>query len=163
MIGRLIPHPRLSIVLALLWLLLSNSVSTGQVLLGAVLGLVIGLAVRSTFPAIPVVRAPSKAASYVILVLRDIVVANFEVARLVLGPLKRLRPRIVEVPLDIDDPVVAAVLAATVTLTPGTVSVDLDVAARRLTVHALNATDDQSVIDGIKSRYEVRLKEIFRC
>lgn len=163
MIGRLIPHPRLSIVLATLWLLLNNSLSFGHVVLGAVLGVTIGLIARSTLPSIPVVRAPLKATGYVILVLRDIVVANFEVARLVLGPLDRLRPRIVEVPLDIDDPVVAAVLAATVTLTPGTVSVDIDVAARRLTVHALNATDDHSVIDGIKSRYEARLKEIFRC
>ncbi len=163
MTGRLIPHPRLSILLALLWLLLGNSVSLGQVLLGIALGLAIDLAASSTLPEIPVVRAPLKAAGYLMLVLRDIVVANFEVARLVLSPLDRLRPRIVEVPLDIDDPVVAAVLAATVTLTPGTVSVDLDVAARRLTVHALNATDDQSLIDGIKSRYEARLKEIFRC
>jgi multicomponent K+:H+ antiporter subunit E len=163
MIGRLIPHPRLSIVLALLWLLLANAISFGQVLLGIALGLAIGLAASSTLPAIPVVRAPLKAASYLMLVLRDIVVANLEVAQLVVGPLERLRPRIVAVPLDIDDPVVAAVLAATVTLTPGTVSVDLDVEASLLVVHVLNAADDQSVIDGIKSRYEARLKEIFRC
>jgi len=162
-IGRLIPHPRLSMVLVSLWLLLGNSVSLGQVLLGIALGLAIGLAASSTLPAIPVVRSPLKAASYLMLVLRDIVVANLEVARLVVGPLARLRPRVVAVPLDIDEPVVAAVLAATVTLTPGTVSVDLDVGARVLTVHVLNAADDQSVIDGIKSRYEARLKEIFQC
>lgn len=163
MIGRLIPHPRLSIVLALLWLLLVNAISFGQVLLGIALGLVIGLAANATLPAIPPVRSPLKAARYLMLVLRDIVVANLEVAQLVVGPLERLRPRVVAVPLDIDDPVVAAVLAATVTLTPGTVSVDLDVEARVLVVHVLNAADDRSVIDGIKSRYEVRLKEIFRC
>jgi multicomponent K+:H+ antiporter subunit E len=163
MIGRLVPHPRLSVVLAVLWLLLANSISLGQVLLGIALGLAIGLAASSTLPEIPVVRAPVKAAGYLMLVLRDIVVANLEVAQLVVGPLARLRPRVVAVPLDIDDPVVAAVLAATVTLTPGTVSVDLDVGARLLTVHVLNAADDQSVIDGIKSRYEARLKEIFRC
>lgn len=163
MTKRLLPHPRLSILLALLWLLLNGSWSIGHVLLGAVLGVVIGLAVRSTYPEIPRVRAPLKALAYLLLVLRDIVVANVQVARLVLGPLAWLRPRIVSVPLDIDDPVVASLLAATVTLTPGTVSVDLDLARRELTVHALDAADDASVIDGIKSRYERRLKEIFRC
>jgi len=163
MMGRLLPNPRLSCLLALLWLLLAESLSVGNMLLGGVLGVVIGLAVRSTFPRVPRVRAPVKAMAYLILVLRDIVAANFQVARLVLSPIARLRPRIVTVPLDIDEPVVASLLAATVTLTPGTVSVDLDLERRRLTVHALDAIDDASVIDGIKSRYEARLKEIFAC
>lgn len=163
MTGRFLPHPRLSILLVLLWLVLNQSLAIGQVLLGVVLGIAIGLLVRSTFPAIPRVRAPLRAMAYVLLVLQDIVVANFQVARLVLGPLARLRPRIVVVPLDLDDPVVASLLAATVTLTPGTVSVDLDLPGRRLTVHALDAGDDASVIGVIKSRYERRLKEIFRC
>lgn len=163
MMGRLVPNPRLSCLLALLWLLLAESLSVGNMLLGCVLGVVIGFAVRSTFPRVPRVRAPFKAMAYLILVLRDIVAANFQVARLVLSPIARLRPRIVTVPLDIDEPVIASLLAATVTLTPGTVSVDLDLEGRRLTVHALDAVDDASVIDGIKSRYEARLKEIFAC
>jgi multisubunit Na+/H+ antiporter MnhE subunit len=49
------------------------------------------------------------------------------------------------------------------TVPGGSVTVDLDLERRRLTVHALDAIDDASVIDGIKSRYEARLKEIFAC
>ena len=163
MIRRILPHPWLAAALGLLWLLLANSISLGNVLLAIVLGIGIGLAVRSIWPPMPRIRAPLKAFAYVWLVLGDILVANFQVARLVLGPIARLRPRIVTIALDVDDPVVAALLAATVTLTPGTVSVDLDVDARRLVVHALDAPDDRSVIDPIKTRYEARLKEIFRC
>lgn len=161
--SRLLPHPWLSAVLAVLWLLLNGSWSPGHVLLGATLGLAIGLVVRSIFPAMPRMCSPSKAAVYALLLLRDIVVANFQVARRVLGPLDRLRPRLVVVPLDLDEPVVASLLALTVTLTPGTVAVDLDLPGRRLTVHALDAPDDASVIEPIKSRYEARLKEIFGC
>jgi len=160
---RVLPHPRLTLALALLWLLLNNTVAVGHVLLGIFLGLVIAIAVRSTLPAIPAIRAPGKALAYVVLVLGDILVANVQVARLVLSPIARLRPRVVSVPLDIEDPFVASLLAATVTLTPGTVAVDLDMAARRLSVHALDAADDAAVSDAIKSRYEARLKEIFRC
>lgn len=163
MMARLLPHPRLSLALALLWLLFNQSLTVGHVLLGVALGMVIGRAVQATVPALPRIRAPMKALLYVGLVLRDILVANVEVARLVLSPLARLRPRIVVVPLDVDQPVVASLLAATVTLTPGTVSVDLDLAARELTVHALDAEDDAAVIEAIKSRYERRLKEIFGC
>jgi multicomponent K+:H+ antiporter subunit E len=163
MMARIVPHPRLALLLTLLWLLLNQSLSIGHLVLGAVIGIGIGWAIRATLPDLPRVRAPGRLLCYLVLVLRDIVVANIHVARLVLSPLGRLRPRIVVVPLDVDHPAVASLLAATVTLTPGTVSVDLDPGRRELTVHALDAPDDATVIDEIKSRYERRLREIFGC
>jgi multicomponent K+:H+ antiporter subunit E len=163
MMARLVPHPRLSVLLAVLWLLLNQSLSLGHVLLGAGLGLAIGWGLRSMLPELPRVYAPLKAVVFVVLLLRDIVVANIQVARLVLSPIERLRPRIVEVPLDVDEPTIASVLVAVVTLTPGTVCIDLDLDARKLTVHALDAQDEATVIAGIKSHYERPLKEIFRC
>lgn len=160
---RWLPFPRLSVVLAVLWLLLANSFSAGHVVLALLLALVIPMAVRPVFPAVPPIRRPGAALAYVWLVLGDIVVANLRVARLVLGPVSRLRPRIVEVPLDVRDPVVASALAATVTLTPGTVSVELDLERAVLVVHALDAPDDEAVRSEIKTRYEARLKEVFGC
>ena len=158
-----LPFPRLSLLLWSLWLLLNQTLDPGHVVLGAALAVVIPLLSRRLLPPIPHVRAPLKALSYLLLVQYDILVANLRVARLVLGPVRRLRPKVVQVPLDLTDPVVASILAATVTLTPGTVSIDLDLAARRLTVHALDAPDEASVVAEIKSRYEARLKEIFAC
>jgi multicomponent K+:H+ antiporter subunit E len=159
----LLPFPRLSATLWALWLLLNETLEPGQVILGGVIALVIPLLVRPVLPPIPVVRAPLKLVGYLLLVQYDILVANLRVARLVLGPVGRLRPAIVVVPLAVGDPVVASILAATVTLTPGTVSIDLDMAARRLTVHVLDAPDEASVVAEIKSRYEARLKEVFGC
>ncbi len=160
---RWLPFPRFSATLVLIWLLLNDSVAPGHLLIGVVLGVAIPWLTRDLLPPLPVVRRPGKAIAFVLLVLGDIVVANLRVARLVLGPLSSLRPRLVSVPLDIADPVVASILAGTVTLTPGTVSVDLDVEARVLRVHALDAADDATVIGEIKTRYEARLREIFRC
>ena len=99
----------------------------------------------------------------VLRVLWDIVVANLEVARLVLGPSDRLHPAFIELPLDIDEPFVATVLASIITLTPGTVSVDIDRDRRMLLVHALDVTDIPAAIDTIKRRYEAPLTEIFGC
>jgi len=112
---------------------------------------------------VPPIRRPLAALAYVALVLGDIVVANLRVARLVLSPVARLRPRLVEVPLAVRDPVVASALAATVTLTPGTVSVDLDLERGVLLVHALDAPDDAAVREDIKARYEARLRRVFEC
>lgn len=161
--NRWLPFPRLSLALSVLWVLLANTLSPGQVIVAAVLAVAIPLAVRRVFPVLPPIRRPGAALAYAALVLGDIVVANLRVARLVLGPVARLRPRLVEVPLEVRDPLVASVLAATVTLTPGTVSVDLDLERGVLLVHALDAPDDDSVREEIKSRYEARLKRVFEC
>jgi multicomponent K+:H+ antiporter subunit E len=69
----------------------------------------------------------------------------------------------VEVPLDTASDDVATLLAGMVTLTPGTVSVDIDSARRVLLVHALVCEDPARTAREIKARYESRLKEIYRC
>jgi multicomponent K+:H+ antiporter subunit E len=93
----------------------------------------------------------------------DIVVANWQVARLVVGALDRLDPAFLEVPLDIEDPFVATLLGSIVSLTPGTVSVEIERERKVLLVHALDADDPPAMVARIKARYEAPLKEIFRC
>lgn len=161
MTRRWLPYPRLSLFLGILWLLLAQSVSAAHIALALVLGLGLPLLTGGMLPDLPAIRRPDRLAAYVLLVLWDILVANVKVAKLTLGPLSRLNPAVVEVPLDIKDPIVASLLAATVTLTPGTVSMDVDMAARRLTVHGLDVPDAAALVAEIKDRYERRLLEIF--
>jgi len=108
-------------------------------------------------------RKPLMAFRFFLRVLGDIVAANLVVARQVLGPLDRIRPGFVEVPLDLEDPFVATILGGIVTLTPGTVSIDIDMEQRTLHVHALDVPDPAALIAEIKSRYETPLKEMFGC
>jgi multicomponent K+:H+ antiporter subunit E len=77
--------------------------------------------------------------------------------------LDHLRPEFVEVPLDISHPFVATLLGSIVSLTPGTVSIEIDMDAKRMFVHALDVADREQLIATIKSRYEAPLKEIFAC
>jgi multicomponent K+:H+ antiporter subunit E len=93
----------------------------------------------------------------------DILVANLVVAAYVLGLRGPIRPAFVEVPLDAASDDVAVLLAGMVTLTPGTVSVDIDSARRVLLVHALVTDDPGRTASEVKTRYESRLKEIYGC
>lgn len=160
---RFLPSPRLSMVIFLAWLAISNSLHPGHLVFALVLAMVIPWLTRRALPDVPVIRSPIKAVQYLLLVLYDICVANLKVARLAVSPLTALNPKIVTVPLDVDDAAVASMLAATVTLTPGTVSVELNMQTRELVVHALDAPNADEVIREIKSRYETRLLEIFKC
>jgi len=162
MLRKLFPHPYLTILLVLVWLALQNYVSLGAAVFGLILGIVIPLLTAAYWPDRPTIRAPIKAALYILLVMWDIVRANFIVAGIVLfKPNSKLKPGWITVPLALKSPEAITVLAGTITMTPGTVSSDLSADGRSLLVHCLDAPDPQAVIDEIKTRYEARLKEIF--
>lgn len=159
---RLLPHPLLTLLLILVFIFLMNEVTPGVVVLGIVLGVIIPLITAPFWPGRPKLKAPLTIASYVLIVLWDIIVSNIEVAWIILfRPANRLRTRYVTVPLDLKTPEAIAVLSGTITMTPGTVSADLSADGKTLLVHCLDASDPDGAVATIKARYESRLKRIF--
>ncbi|MCU1716101.1 Na+/H+ antiporter subunit E [Pseudomonas sp. 5P_3.1_Bac2] len=160
---RWLPHKGMILCLTLIWLLLANSLSLGNIVLGALLGWLIVLLSQHFLLDLPPVRKPWLLCRFVLLVFYDIVVANLQVAKLVLGPGKGLNPAFVEVPMAIENDFLLAVLASIVSLTPGTVSAGLSADHKVLLLHGLDVRNEQALIDEVKSRYEAPLLEIFQC
>ncbi len=158
---KLLPAPLLSIAMFVGWLMLNASLSVGHLLLAVAMAVTIPLAVERWRPDKARPRRPVVALRLLLRVLLDIVVANITVAQQVLGPESKLRPGWVWVPLDLHNPHAIALLAAIVTLTPGTVSSELADDQRHLLVHALHVDDPAALVAEIKSRYETPLKAIF--
>lgn len=162
MLRRLLPHPGLSVLLVIVWLLMANSLTWGGLLLGTVLGVVLPIATAPFWPQRPALRFGAPALAYVGVVLWDIVIANFQVAALILFRRSRdLRPRWLVIPIGLDTPEAITVLAGTISLTPGTVSADVSADGRYLLVHALDVADEAAEIARIKTRYEARLARVF--
>ena len=162
MLMRLIPHPLLSLTLALVWLGLVNTLTLGNLILAAAFGLIIPMLTAAYWPDKPVVRRPLMIAEYIIVVLYAIVVANVQVAMIILfRPEPTIRSQWIPVPLDLTSAEAITVLAGTITMTPGTVSATLSADCSSILVHCLHTDDPDSVRQEIKTRYERRLKEIF--
>ncbi len=162
MLKRLFPHPYLTTTLAVLWLLLVNAWTLGSLVLAILLATVIPLMTAAWWPGRPRIRRPLALAGYTVLVLWDVIVANFQVARIVLFlPRDRIRSAWIAVPLDLRSPEAITLLAGTITMTPGTLTADISACGRALLVHALHAPDPGGVAATIKSRYEARLLRIF--
>lgn len=162
MTARLLPHPRLSLLLVLIWLMLVNEFSLGALVLGAAIGLAVPLLTAPYWPGSPRIADGWRLAGFVALVLRDVVTANIAVARLILfHGNASLRPAFIVLPLELRQPEAITLLAGAITMTPGTVSCDLSADGRSLLVHVLDAPDPDAVRDEIKDRYEKRLMEIF--
>ncbi|MCP1169129.1 Na+/H+ antiporter subunit E [Limimaricola litoreus] len=159
---KLLPHPMLSTLLVVVWCLLINDLTLGTVVFGAILGILIPISTAAYWPDRPKITRPLRLVSYAMIVIWDIIVANVQVAMIVLfKPNADMSPNWVLIPLDLRTPEAITLLAGTITLTPGTVSTDLSSDGRALLVHALDAPDPDAVRDEIKTRYERRLKEIF--
>lgn len=159
---RLLPHPLLSLVLALVWVLLANEFSIGNLAFGLILGIIVAKITSPYWPGRPRIRNPAAIVEYGLIVLWDIIVSNVQVAYLVLfRRSESLKSRFITIPLELKTPEAIAVLAGTITMTPGTVSADLSADGRSLLVHCLETTDPEGTIAAIKSRYEERLRRIF--
>jgi multicomponent K+:H+ antiporter subunit E len=158
----LLPFPIASAGLLGLWLLLNQSLSSGHILLGGVVGLVGGWSLeRLELPKMRL-RRPVVICRLAASVLKDIVLSNVAVGRIVLGLGRRgWTSGFVEIPLELRDPYGLAALACIITSTPGTLWAGFDPASGVLTIHVLDLIDRSEWIRTIKERYERPLLEIF--
>lgn len=163
MITRLFPHPLLTAMLTAIWMMLAQSASLNSLLFGLMLGIFIPFITAPFWPNRPTLRNPVMIVEYMLVVLWDIIVANIEVALIVLFKAnKDMRPTWVMIPLELTSPEAITVLAATITLTPGTVTAMVAADGHSLLVHCLHTDAPDAVVSEIKHRYERRLLRAFR-
>lgn len=148
--------------LSLIWMLLTNDFSFGNFCVGLAFSLVVILIIRRAFPAelfFSRIRLTIRLLAYFI---RELVVANFQVAKLVLQRNPDLKPMIVAVPLDVDTDTEITMLANLIALTPGSIALKLSRNRRRLIIHVMHADNKQQFIQHTKQSLEARLLEVLR-
>jgi multicomponent K+:H+ antiporter subunit E len=155
------PHPGLSFILFLTWQLLNNGISGATVVMGIFLAWLLPLLTAPLWPDKPRFRKPWLMPKYLGRVIFDIVAASIDVAALVLNFSRLPRPAFVSYPLSLKDPMAICALAGTISLTPGTVSADVNDDHTLLLIHALDVMDEDALIESIRNRYEKPLQEMF--
>lgn len=162
MLRRIFPHPVLSVTLVILWMLLVNRFALGSLVMAVILAIAIPLLTAAWWPDRPRIARPLALIPYMALVLWDVIVANIQVAKIVLFmPSDQIRSAFITVPIDLDSPEAITLLAGTITMTPGTLTADIASDGKSLLIHSLHAPDPDAIRDDIKTRYEARLKRIF--
>ncbi len=132
----------LSVPMALIWIIVTSSVSFGSFLVGYVLGFAILMLLRAQNLELNWQRLPDQIAAFVVYVVtlgRDIVLSSVDVARRVIKPTMPLNPGILAVPTqDIDESeAIAAFSAHGITITPGELVVDFR-GSHTMYVHCLD-------------------------
>lgn len=94
--------------------------------------------------------------------LKELVTANLDVAKRVVMPNSRIKPDVMEVNLRVKNPTAVTILSNSITLTPGTLTMDYDQKRNSLYVHGITAADNhQNVLEPIL-HWEDLLLKIFR-
>lgn len=151
----------LNVLLALTWCAASGGVSAGNLAVGFLAGYLI----LSVHPEITRSYSYRKKVLYFLsfagYFIWEVAAGTLDVASATLWPFRRLRPGIVAVPLDARSAVEQTLLANAVTLTPGTMSIDLSPDGKTLYVHVMDMKDPASVRRDIKQGLEARLIRLF--
>ncbi|MFB6221618.1 MAG: Na+/H+ antiporter subunit E [Halolamina sp.] len=151
--------PANGLLLAVLWLFVRGTELTPtrvaeEFLIGLLVGMPLAYGLRRFYPqSLPLsrnIRVAPYAALYVVIFLKDLVVANFAVARMVLSPGLPIKPAVVEVPLRVRSDAAITTIANSITLTPGTLTMDYDADRNSLYVHSIDATDREAVVSPIR-------------
>ncbi|MEP9370992.1 Na+/H+ antiporter subunit E [Mesorhizobium sp. KR1-2] len=150
------------ILLALAWAAITGSFTLPNILFGVLIGGVTLYLVRAHIGSLRSFVRAGKALSLVILFFKELILSAWRVAILVVSPKMDLKPGIFAYPLTVDRDFEITLLANLITLTPGTLSVDVSDDKRTLFVHAIDCSDPDATRRDIAEGFERKIMEAFR-
>jgi multisubunit Na+/H+ antiporter MnhE subunit len=160
---RLLPHPRYTAGLAVAWMVLQERFTFADFIVGYVLAAMVVYMCRNFWADRIWVKQPLGALRLALVFMREIAMANLQVAAIVLRPRMRVQPVFIKLPLKLRDDFKITALANMITLTPGTLTVDVAEDRSALYVHCLSAADADAVRRQIKESFEKPLEKVVEC
>ncbi len=152
----------LNILLAIIWRAATPQGGLASLIVGFVAGYVVLWWMRPLFGETPYFRKFPLALRFASFYARELILSNLRVAYDVLTPAVNRRPAILAIPLDAKTDLEIALLANLVTLTPGTVSIDVSTDRSTLYIHAMFVDDVEHLRREIKDGLERRVLELLR-
>jgi len=153
------------LTLLLIWVIANGSLATDTLITGVVISAVIALAFAAFARVYSVIRWSPKVVFYYLMYLgvflTELVKANLNVMRLVFSPRINIKPGIVEIKTELKSPIGRLALANSITLTPGTLVVDIKQDSLFIHWIDITVTDPVAATEAISARFEKYLKVIY--
>ncbi|WP_342305367.1 Na+/H+ antiporter subunit E [Methanolobus sp. ZRKC5] len=156
-----------SVILGLVWCFVHGTIDVNNFVLGVIIAPFIIRPFKplfnfgTNFSFGKAIRKIPAQATYMYVLIKEILKANIMVAKIVLQPKINIKPGIIAVPIDAKTDVGITAIANTITLTPGTLTIDVSDDRSILYVHAIDATDPEGVAQSIRDDLEKYVLEAF--
>ena len=151
-----------NLVLAFVWALATGALTYQGFAVGFALGYLVLLFSRRLLPSSGYFRKPWQFVRFALFFVWEVVLANLRVAYDVVTPKLHMKPSILGIPLDTQTEEEITLLAGLITLTPGTLSIEVSPDRRTLFIHALFVNDADAFRRDLKEGFEHRLLELLR-
>ena len=151
-----------NLLLAIAWVTVTGSASLHNLVLGLLLGALALVIIRESFGDKAHIPRVLPVLSLAALFLKELSLSAWKVTVTVLSPDMKLKPGIFAFPLTVTSDFQITLLANLITLTPGTLSVDVSADRRTLYVHALDCSDPETTKRDIANGFERKIMEAFR-
>lgn len=152
----------LNILLALIWAAATESFSLQSLIIGFIIGYVILLFSQSVIGQSNYSRKVRQVIGLFLFFIWQLVLSSLRVAYDVITPNHYSRPGIVAIPLNAETDMEITILANMISLTPGTLSLDVSDDRKVLYIHAMYIDDVESLRHEIKAGFERRVLEVMR-
>lgn len=154
-----------NIVLAVIWAAVTGTISLGNLAIGFLLGYLVMLVAAPAIDAENYTRRLRLAVGFIFYFLKELFVSSIRVAIDVIKPSFKMKSGIVGIPLDAESDLEKTLLANSISLTPGTLSLDISEDGKTLYIHAMyiDEGDVDAVRREIKSGMERHILEITRA
>jgi multicomponent Na+:H+ antiporter subunit E len=150
------------ILLALTWAAVAGTLTWSNVLVGFVLAYLALFIAQRSVDATRYFRKIERVLRFAVFYLWDLIRANLRVAYDVMTPTQRMRPGVLAIPLAAKTDVEITLLANLLTLTPGSVTLDVSSDRRFLYLHAMYIDDVDEYRESVKNTIERRVLEVSR-
>ncbi len=140
-----------NILLALAWMILGGTFTGPSFVVGFIFGYICLALMQSHIPVLQgYARKVPGSIGFIFYFFWQVIKSNMEVAYEVATPGLAIKPGVTAVPLELESDVGITILANFITLTPGTLSLDVSDDKKVLYVHALYLDDEEGVLQSIK-------------
>ena len=153
----------LNVIVAFVWMFLVQNFSGQGFIVGYVLGLVALIGMRRFFKVRLYVHRVWAAVKLCVLFIKELILANIAVLKVVLKPKLDMQPAFFAYPTTLTEDWEIVLLSSLITLTPGTVVIHVSDDAKTLYIHAIDCTDVDEVIASIRDSFEKAILEVSRA
>lgn len=152
----------LNFFIAFLWMFLTISFNASTFIVGFLLGALMLWITRGFFPGRFYMNRVWSVIKLILLFFKELFMANIQVLLLIVHPKMPIKPAIFALPTVLEKDWEITLLSNLITLTPGTLVIDVSEDSKTLYIHALDYGDAQDAIDSIKNTFEKAIQEVSR-
>lgn len=147
-------------ILALVWMSITGHFTYVSFAFGFVLGMIGLWVIREQIGQVKYFRRIKAVIILFLVFIFEVLKSGFSVAKLLMSPKMEVKPALFSYPLELQEDWEITLLASLITLTPGTLSVDVSPDEKNLYVHVINTEDLDGERETIRTGFERLIKEL---